>query len=107
MFLTKSSNSEITRKTAEDDADEIERLLNNLVSMSYFAAMEMMKRKAVKSAGRILTHCRDYLEKRVPITVKTIIKKKGIMHAVLNNQAQYSNMTANIEKSIEYLLKAI
>ena len=75
--------------------------------MSYFAAMEMMKRKAVKSAGRILTHCRDYLENRVPIAVKTIIKKKGIMHAVLNNQAQYSNMTANIEKSIEFLLKAI
>ena len=36
-----------------------------------------------------------------------MVIKKGILHTVFNNLAQYANMTGDMDSSIEYLEKAV
>ena len=47
------------------------------------------------------------MERGVPQLVARIVITKGIMHTVFNNLAQHANMVADMNRSIEYLEKAL
>ena len=44
---------------------------------------------------------------KVPSHVAIMVQKKGILHTIMNNLAQHANMTADMNKSIEFLVKAL
>lgn len=69
--------------------------------------MEMMRNEKVSAAGRILKQCEDFMRTKVPSHVAIMVQKKGILHTIMNNLAQHANMTADMNKSIEFLVKAL
>lgn len=66
-----------------------------------------MDSDAGRAAGAILRGCEDFVRNGVPERGAKIVTKKGLLHTVLNNLAQHSNMMADMDQSIEYLEAAL
>ena len=78
-------------------------LVNGYVSTCHNAAMTLMERQEPRGAGRILKVCEAFIDGQLPPKVDAMAKKRGVMHTVLNNLAQHSNMMADMDSSIQYL----
>ena len=55
--INKMGNEAIGSALTDEEAQEVERLLHGLVSMSHNAAMEFMKTNQARAAGRVLRQC--------------------------------------------------
>ena len=86
---------------------KMEQLLRGYVETCHNTALEFLKTKQSLEAGKMLHQCKEFIVSGVTPTVAQMVLKKGILHTVFNNLAQYANMTGDMDSSIEYLEKAV
>ena len=108
-MLTNTKNVEILKRGQDPNVpeDEIMGLIHGYVSTCHNESMGLMDRDEKKEAAKVLRLCENFIRGQLPKRVELFCRKRGVMHTVLNNQAQHSNMMADMDRSIEYLEKAL
>ena len=82
-------------------------LIHGYVSTCHNEAMNLMDSQESREAGKVLRMCETFIRSQLPKRIEHFCRKRGVLHTVLNNQAQHSNMMADMDRSIEYLEKAL
>ena len=74
--------------------------VHGYVSTCHNLAMTLMERQESRGAGKVLRDCENFIKNQIPAKVVMMCKKRGVMHTVYNNLAQYANMHADMDRSI-------